>query len=127
MAWETSEFRGDSVYSIECTGDACTGDEVAFDRAKFSGSFRNARFAGFERVEAVIVSESYGAAKQQHTFTLKLADGSITRIKGRNLYAQGLYRKPWQNEADRLRVLAEKHNRGDIARAERRSRMEYVL
>lgn len=46
MTFQTSTFIGDPTYSIRCTGDACVGDRVAFDRATFSGSFRNAKFAG---------------------------------------------------------------------------------
>lgn len=115
-------FKGDAAYSINCTGDACKGDHVAFERATFTGSFRNAKFAGFEMIRGEIVSESYGAAKQQHTFTLRLSDGSTTRIKGRNLYANGTWRKPWPDEAERRAVLAEKHLRGDAARTARARR-----
>ena len=119
---ETSTFSGDNTYSICCTGDCCTGDDVAFERATFTGSFRNAKFAGFERIEGRIVKESYGMEKQQHTFTLDLGEGKILRIKGRNLYTNGTYRKPWANESARYEVLDEKHERGAIARADRDER-----
>lgn len=122
MAYQTSTFTGDDAHPILCTGDACVGDRVAFDRATFTGSYRNAKFAGFERVQGEIVADSYGAAMQQHTFTLRLADGSTTRIKGRNLYANGTYRAAWADEAARQAALAEKHGRGDAARAERAER-----
>ena len=112
-------FNGDEVYSISCTGDAVTGDEVCFSRAKFTGSFRNAKFAGYEIVTGKIVKDSYGADKQQHTFTLLLEDGSKTLIKGRNLYANGVYRKPWADEAARQLVQEEKHTRGDVHRRRR--------
>ena len=122
MIFQTSTFRGDEIHTIDCTGDAVTGDEVAFERATFSGSFRNAKFAGFERVSGRIIKDSYGADKQQHTFTLALADGSTMRIKGRNLYANGVWRKAWSDEAARKPALDEKHARGDAARRARDER-----
>jgi hypothetical protein len=106
-------------YSIDATGDAVVGDEVAFEKAVFTGSFRRPKFVGMELVVGKIVADSYGWRKQQHTFTLLLPDGEKTRIKGRNLYANGLYRKPWPNEKDRWAVLQEKHERGAVARETR--------
>lgn len=124
MIYEISNYTGDTIYSINSTGDCVVGDKVCFERATFSGSFRNAKFAGFERIEATIVRDSYGKDKQQHTFTLQLKDGSTLRIKGRNLYANGTYRAPWHNEVLRQSALNEKHYRGDAARAERAERKE---
>lgn len=124
MTYALPEFKGNSVYSINCTGDACVGDAVCFEKATFRGSFRNPEFAGFEIIQGKIIKDSYGKDKQQHTFTLELPDGTTTRIKGRNLYANGTYRKPWVNESDRKTVLGEKHARGDLARAARNYRKE---
>lgn len=125
MAYQTSTFNGDEVYSIRCTGDACAGDYVAFERAMFVGSFRNAKFTGFERIEGEIIRDSYGRDKQQHTFTLRLADGSVTRVKGRVMYREGTYRRPWADESLRRAALDEKHGRGDSARAIRAKRREF--
>ena len=111
-------------YSIDITGDACVGDEVAFEKATFTGSFRNPKFAGMSIVTGKIVADSYGRVKQQHTFTLDLKDGKKMRIKGRNLYANGLRRKPWKNELDRVEALEEKHDRGAVARDARKYRKE---
>jgi hypothetical protein len=111
-----------SEYTIDCTGDVVTGDEVEFERATFTGSWRRPKFAGMETVRGRIVNDSYGAAKQQHTFTLELPDGTKTTIKGRNLYRNGCHRKPWPNEADREAARAEKHDRGNIARQRRELR-----
>jgi hypothetical protein len=113
---ESSTYKGDNEYHTNCTGDACLGDEVRFERAVFTGSYRAAKFAGYELITGVIVNDSYGAEKQQHTFTLLLPDGSKARIKGRNLYANGLYRKLWADESKRILALNEKHARGDKAR-----------
>lgn len=121
---QASTFIGDMDHNIDCTGDVCVGDHVVFERATFTGSFRNARFSGFELVRGEVVSDSYGAKTQQHTFTLLSDDGSTLRIKGRNLYANGTYRKPWADESLRKLSLDEKHVRGGVARAVRRARIE---
>jgi len=123
-AYEVSTYRGDTEYSIICTGDCVGGDEVAFERATFSGSFRSPHFDGFELVKGKIIKDSYGADKQQHTFTLQKDDGTTFRIKGRNLYGNGTYRKRWKNEDERKVAQDEKHERGNAARAIRDQRRE---
>jgi hypothetical protein len=120
--YQTSTYSGDSEYSIDTTGDVVQGDEVAFERATFSGSWKRPSFAGFELVKGKVVGDSYGKDKQQHTFTLELPDGSTTRIKGRNLYANKVFRKPWSNEDDREAARDEKHARGSVARKARDDR-----
>jgi hypothetical protein len=122
MPYQTSTYYGDALYEIEATGDCCVGDYVRFDRALFAGSRTSPKFVGFERISGEIVKDSYGELKQQHTFTLLLEDGSKTLIKGRNLYANGVWRKVWIDETQRETVLTEKHNRGDQARKERDAR-----
>ena len=126
MAFEKSTYTGDSTYTIDTTGDCVVGDEVSFERATFSGSFRSAKFAGFELVQGRIVADSYGRDKQQHTFTIELMDGSKIRIKGRNLYANGVYRKAWADESRRLQAAEEKHVRGARARQAREIRLSSV-
>lgn len=111
-------------YSINATGDAVVGDEVEFKRAIFTGSFRSPTFAGHETVRGKIIKDSYGADKQQHTFTLVDDAGKEFRIKGRNLYREGLARRPWSDEAARGIAADEKHTRGDSARAVRAMRKE---
>lgn len=111
------------TYTIDCTGDCCCGDEVHFERAVFTGSFRSPKFSHNEVIEGLIVSESYGKEKQQHTFTIQLADESKIRIKGRNLYRNGTLRKPWADEIKREAVLLDKHQRGFNARKERSERI----
>jgi hypothetical protein len=124
MAFQNSDYTGDKTHTINCTGDAVVGDEVAFERATFSGSFRNAKFTGFELVSGKIIRDSYGAAKQQHTFTLELANGTTLLIKGRNLYANGTWRKTWEDEYLRKIAADEKHHRGDFARTVRATRKD---
>lgn len=118
-------------YSINCTGDAVTGDHVRWTEAVFSGSHRKPKFAGTRTIEARIVNDSYGSEKQQHTFTLEVTAaegvdapplGKKIRRKGRNLYRNDTYRRKWDNEAFRQECLDEKHGRGDKARAAREER-----
>lgn len=117
-------YNGDSEYTIQCTGDAVTGDEIAFERTTFAGSYKSPKFAGYELVKGKIIKDSYGAEKQQHTFTIQLENGEKTRIKGRNLYANKVWRKPWADEKARETVAEEKHERGAYAREERAQRRE---
>jgi hypothetical protein len=121
-----SEYQGDRVYSICSTGDAVVGDQVRFDRALFCGSWRKPVFLGYERVTGKILRDSYGSDKQQHTFTLRIGGqctGYEIRIKGRNLYRNGLWRKLWPDEALRDAAAKEKHQRGERARADRFDRL----
>ena len=124
MAYEVPTYRGDKEFSMDCTGDACVGDIVKFERAVFSGSFRSPKFSHFELVQGEIIRDSYGAKSQQHTFTLKNKE-SIFRIKGRNLYRNKVYRKKWNDESLRKVNLEEKHVRGEQARLERQMRQNF--
>ena len=94
-------------YNIDCTGNACIGDEVQFEKAIFSGgSFgkwgKPAKFVGTEIIEGKIIKDSYGKDKQQHTFTLETISGKML-VKGRNLYRNGCMRKPWDDENERIK------------------------
>ena len=108
-----------SPYTLDCTGDCVVGDEVEFQRATFTGSWKKPKFNGYETIRAQIIKDSYGEMKQQHTFTLMAEDGRKILIKGRNLYRKGIMRKPWSDESQRERVRAEKHERGEQAREAR--------
>ncbi|XP_047160600.1 zinc finger CCCH domain-containing protein 62 [Vigna umbellata] len=120
-----------SSFTINCTGDVCMGDVVLFRQKvyeKFSKVTRHGKIIGNRTVAGRVVKESYGAAKQQHTFTVevlwstgvrKLPPLSPLLVKGRNLYKQKTYRQRWKNEADRIEVLHEKHRRGAAARSKR--------
>jgi len=119
MPYTNPDYKGDTDYPINATGDCCTGDSVRFQKAVFAGSYKKPSFSHLEIVTAMLINDGYGAAKQQHTFTLELEDGTKRTIKGRNLYRNGVWRKPWTDEALRREALDEKHNRGDNARATR--------
>lgn len=137
--WRIKDGKAEILYPrssfvINCTGDVCKGDVVLFTQ-KVYGSFdkvtRNGKLLGHRTVAGRVVKESYGAAKQQHTFTVevlwskgikKLPPLLPLLVKGRNLYRLKSYRQPWKNEAARRKVLAEKHRRGTVARMERAKR-----
>lgn len=121
----------DVSYTIDCTGDVVTGDEIEFTEAVFGGSYRKPKFLGERTIRAVVTADSYGEAKQQHTFSLEitgsdghdaLKPGAKTRRKGRNIYRNGTRRRPWADESKRNAVADEKHTRGDAARAMRLDR-----
>jgi len=116
------------------TGDVATGDVIQFTEAVFEGSFSNPAYVGDRNIMAEVLRESYGAVKQQHTFTLRIIKssgtkpilpGAIVRRKGRNIYRNGTLRLMWADETARDKVLADKHSRGDIARVRRDERREY--
>lgn len=118
------------------TASIVAGDTIRWTEAVFSGgSFgryrRKAAFEGERSIVARVLKESYGAENQQHTFTLEVISaegveapsaGETIRRKGRNIYRSGVERLPWADEAARGRALAEKHARGDAARAARDAR-----
>lgn len=106
-------------------------DVIRFREAVFSGSFRSAKCIGEREIVAIVAAESYGNKRQQHTFTLTVLEssgvnplvaGSTALRKGRNIYRNGVERELWHDEAARDRTVAEKHARGDAARADRAER-----
>ncbi|XXG81580.1 hypothetical protein AAC387_Pa09g2177 [Persea americana] len=127
-----------SNFVLNCKGDACTGDVVMFEQnvyEMFSIASRSATGppCGTRIVVGRIVKESYGAAKQQHTFTIEVLWSRGEKplpplhpllIKGRNLYRLKTMRQPWADEDERKKVLLEKHSRGHFARSCRETRIQ---
>lgn len=102
--------------------------------AKFYGSYRNAKFDGYNLIRGKIIKDSYGKEKQQHTFTIEVKEsvgtqtepvGKNLRIKGRKLYNHFLLAKARDND-ERKKSLEEKHQRGTIARMIRDERRKGV-
>ncbi|KAF6162585.1 hypothetical protein GIB67_003131 [Kingdonia uniflora] len=131
--WRIKDGNGEKLYPrssfrINCTGDVCQGDVVVFTQRvyeKFDEMKRSGNIMGKRTIVGRVVKESYGAAKQQHTFTVEvLWSKGVKRlpplfpllVKGRNLYRLRTYRQLWDNEAERSKVLDEKHKRGSEAR-----------
>jgi len=120
------EEKATRAYKIKVTGNCCKGDKILFIKRVWEkiiinkfGKKANA-VTGFELVEGEIVKESYGQEKGQHTFTIKLQNKETLLIKGRNLYAIGVWRKEWVNEEERKETLTEKYERGRLARNKQR-------
>ena len=99
------------VYSEDISGSACVRIGVIFVKTIFGGSLKNPKFLRNEIVQGTIIADSYGAARGQHTFTILKEDGVKLLIKGRNLYRNGLFAKP-RNQEERREFLSEKHARG---------------
>jgi len=104
------------------------GDTIRFVEAVFSGSFRKPKYIGDRTIEAEVLKDSYGKAKQQHTFVLKVIRsegiqpvevGKTIRRKGRNIYKKECLRQLWAKESERENVAEEKHARGGRARKAR--------
>jgi hypothetical protein len=67
---------------------------IEFTEAVFVGKYPKAKYSHDRTIKALIIKESYGVKKGQHTFSLKVLEaddsdiivGSIIRRKGRNVY-----------------------------------------
>ncbi|KAL1196554.1 Zinc finger CCCH domain-containing protein 62 [Cardamine amara subsp. amara] len=145
--WRIKDGSGQAMYprssfAINCKGDVCKGDTVLFTQKvhhKCDKMKRSVKTMGRRTVAGHVVKESYGTAKQQHTFTIevlwcegiqKLPPLYPLLVKGRFLYRLMTLRQRWANEADRVKVLSEKHSRGAAARKimrERKIKSGYVL
>lgn len=119
------------AYVINTTGNCCCGDQILFVERVWEKQAIN-RFGkmanvvvDYRLIEGTIINDSYGAKKQQHTFTIKLKDGSKKLIKGRNLYGVAVWRKLWTDEGERQKTLEDKYERGDAARMERALRHDF--
>ncbi|XP_034695564.1 zinc finger CCCH domain-containing protein 62-like [Vitis riparia] len=127
-----------SSFVLNCTGDACTGDVVMFEQnvyEMFNIASRSASGppCGSRIIAGRIVKDSYGAAKQQHTFTIEVLWSKGEKplpplhpllIKGRNLYRLKTLRQRWEDEGERQKVLMDKHSRGSLARSDREARIQ---
>ncbi|XP_031114540.1 zinc finger CCCH domain-containing protein 62-like [Ipomoea triloba] len=137
--WRIKDGKGETFYprssfNINCTGDVCKGDVVLFTQKvykNFDKMTRSGDVLGRRTVAGRVVMESYGAAKQQHTFTVEVLWSQGAKklpplfpllVKGRNLYKLKTFRQRWKNENERLGILAEKHRRGAAARLVRETR-----
>ena len=101
MPYQESSYRGDEEYRIDCTHDVCEGDDIRFHRTRFTGSPHKPQAVEFTQITGTVLSASYGEKPHHHAFTLRLADHTEMHIKGRNLYANGCWRKPWPDESQR--------------------------
>ncbi|XP_039061279.1 uncharacterized protein LOC120205491 [Hibiscus syriacus] len=131
--WRIKDGNAEALYPkssffIDCSGDVCKGDVVLFTQKLYKKSDmtrRHVRLLEKRTIAGRVVKESYGKAKQQHTFTVEVLWSKGTKkfpplfpllVKGRNLYKSRTCRQRWCDEAERRNVLAEKHKRGNAAR-----------
>ncbi|KAM6585423.1 hypothetical protein CsatB_012425 [Cannabis sativa] len=126
---------------LRLTGNKSTLLQRIKEHLEFNVASRRASGppCGTRMVAGRIVKESYGAAKQQHTFTFFGQSHQIEvlwskgekplpplhplLIKGRNLYRLKTLRQKWENEETRQKILMEKHSRGSLARSDRETRI----
>ncbi|KAL8044447.1 hypothetical protein ABFX02_08G046800 [Erythranthe guttata] len=141
--WRLKDGSGEAFYPrssfiINCTGDVCMGDVVLFKQKVHQNSDKipRSRSLRWRTVAGRVIKESYGAAKQQHTFTVEVLWSRGTKmldplfpllVKGRNLYRMKTFRQRWKNEEERLEVLSEKHKRGAAARTVRDTRKKKAV
>ncbi|XP_047974189.1 zinc finger CCCH domain-containing protein 62-like [Salvia hispanica] len=103
-------------FIINCTGDVCQGDTVLFHQKvhRMSGKGARNRTTGRRTVAGRVIKESYGATRQQHTFTVEVlwsrGDKKLDPlfpllVKGRNLYRMKTFRQPWKNEKERVKFF----------------------
>lgn len=84
-----------------------TGDKVTWDAPQFKGGsafngrFKGAKFVGNIRLSGTVERHSYGADTGQHTFSIRLDDGSLKLVKGRNFYPNLIEHIPDPNSPDR--------------------------
>ncbi|XP_022739336.1 uncharacterized protein LOC111291702 isoform X2 [Durio zibethinus] len=113
------------IRGLRITGTKAVCQQRILEHWRFNKVKRHGRLLGSRTVAGRVVKESYGKAKQQHTFTVEVLWSKGTKkfpplfpllVKGRNLYKLKTYRQRWSSEAERRNVLAEKHRRGKAAR-----------
>lgn len=89
---------------VPCTGDVVRGDVIKWTEAVFGGSFRKPKFLGERTITGLVINDSYGAQKQQHTFTIEVMEsmgqdppepGKTINRKGRNVYRNGTISHVW--------------------------------
>ncbi|KAK1278064.1 Zinc finger CCCH domain-containing protein 62 [Acorus gramineus] len=127
----TKNFQGMFVMVMSlCSSRGYMRSMFRFDIKTRGGG---AKIIGKRTIAGRVVKESYGAAKQQHTFTVSPGKIEILwckgvkslpplfplLVKGRNLYRLKTFRQRWNNESERSKVLDEKHKRGAAARRTR--------
>ncbi len=91
LTWDASQFRGGSF---------------------FRGRSKGAKFTGTVRLSGMVERDSYGERTGQHTFTIRLDDGTLKHVKGRNLYPHIVEHIPGPDHAEQE---AAKQSRIDLA------------
>ena len=83
------------------------GDKITWDAPQFKGGSRfrgrvtGAKLVGHKRFSGIVERHSYGEKTGQHTFSVRLADGTLKLVKGRNLYPNLIEHVPDPKSPDR--------------------------
>ena len=104
--------------------DIVTGTKIKFTEGVFGGSWKNPYFRGSRTITGVVLKESYGAKRGQHSFTIQVhdaegidADEVLSKAKirrmGRNVYADC---EILERTEDHDSLAKEKHARGQAAK-----------
>ena len=99
-------------YKLNVTGDACTGDEIAFMIMNYA-KVGDKRFeAGFSVLEGTVLRDDY---KPRHVFVIALADGKQISMYAQTMYRFGTYAK-YRSMENRIPFLKEKHDRAKFGK-----------
>jgi hypothetical protein len=94
-------------YKLNVTGDACTGDEIAFMVMNYAKVGNKVFAAGFSVLEGTVVRDDY---TPRHVFVIALADGKRISLYAQTMYRFGTYAK-YRSLENRIPFLEEKHDR----------------
>ncbi|KAC9462860.1 hypothetical protein E3N88_45788 [Mikania micrantha] len=104
-----------SSFSINCTGNACTGDVVLFKQHVYLGK---SKLGKKRTIAGRIVKVHKCGSKDVHKFmirvlwvtpSLNLHQRLTLPVRSHDLYQFGTFRQPWKNEADRLKLVEDKN------------------
>jgi len=94
-------------YKMNVTGDACSGDEIAFMTMNYVEIGKKIFVAGFSVLEGTVLRDDY---TPRHVFVLALADGKRISLLAQTMYRFGTYAK-YRCLENRIPFLEEKHDR----------------
>lgn len=94
---------------------------IEFTESVFVGKYPKAKYSHDIIIKALIIKESYGEKRGQHTFSLKVLEsddsditiGSTIRRKGRNIYKNCTLLETPENHSE---LSIEKNERGKLAK-----------
>ncbi|MCM8827588.1 MAG: hypothetical protein NC904_08770 [Candidatus Omnitrophica bacterium] len=102
--------------------------EEVYERVGNKYKYRFLRY-----IKALVVNESYGKKRMQHTFTLKVIDsdyynsGTIIMRRGRNIYSNDPKRLLWEDENLRSKYIMLKREKKNKVKEEYEKRKEKLI
>ena len=128
MSYYNLESKKTRRYSIECTGTVIPDDRIRFTEAVFAGPWPNTKISGTRTLEAAVLASNRNKTGGEITFTLRVLfatgyqapqRGDMLRRKSRNVYRNGTWRAPWNNESVRAVRLQGTGRQDDRRRSSR--------